>query len=550
MNKRENSIYRLILELAAIPSVSEAAGEENEIARFIYDRLQADPYFREHPDDLRLLPCEHDPLGRSCLFAMVRAERPTPRTVLLTGHLDVVDARAYGPLQEIAFDPEELTARIGELDLPPQVRSDLEAGNWLFGRGVADMRCGLALEIEYLLNAARNRAALLCNVALLLVPDEEANSRGMIDAVPHLRRMQDSGEARFLACINTEPTVGSDAEAGPTVYTGSIGKVNLFFLCLGRETHLGEYYQGLSAAPIISQINLTLDGNPEYADRLEGSIYPPYGCLRQPDLRKEYSASVVTKAAAYYSHLTVGKLPGDIIAEMRSAARQALQKTVERHAAFAERFTASRGREHTAPQWQPQVFSFAELQKRAEERMGIDVTALAKRNAEEAPGHFDIRDTALRLAERLVDALGLQGPLAVVGFLPPYYPHRLETADPARQHRLNELLRAAALESERGFERPVEFKKVFEGVSDLSYCGFKEGAGALTPLAENLPGWGTYYSLPGEDLAALDIPIANIGPIGRDVHKAYERLYLPYALRELPSLLDRAVRRIGQETSD
>jgi arginine utilization protein RocB len=547
MLELENAIYQLMLELASIPSVSESAQEESGIARFIRDRLRAEPYFRDHPDDLRLLPCEHDPLGRSCLFAMVRAEKPTARTVLLTGHLDVVDAEAYGPLRELAFDPEALTARIGELDLSPEARSDLESGDWLFGRGVADMRYGLALEIVYLLNAARNRAALPSNVALLLVPDEEANSRGMIDAVPHLRRMQDAGEARFLACINTEPTVGSEAEAGPTIYTGSIGKVNLFFFCLGRETHLGEYYQGLSAAPIASRINLTLDGNPEYSDRLDGSIYPPYGCLRQHDLREEYSASVMTKAAAFYSHLTVGKLPKEILTEIRAVARQALQETVDQHAAFAERFAASRGRPHTAPRRQPQVFSFAELRRYAEERTGTDVSAAAERLAGEAPAQLDLRDAAIRLVEQLVDSSGLRGPLAVVGFLPPFYPHRLGSAVPAHQQQLNEILRAAALESESGFARPVVFRAVFEGVSDLSYCGFKEGAAALAPLADNLPGWGQNYIIPLEDLSALDIPVANIGPVGRDAHKASERLYLPYALRELPSLLDRAVRSIGEK---
>jgi arginine utilization protein RocB len=560
-----DATYRLLLELAAIPSVSAAEGRELELARFIRDRLREEAWFRQHPEELRLLPCDRDPLGRSSLFAMVRAAAPTTRTVLLTGHLDVVDTRPYGPLRELAFDPEALTARIGELDLSEQAREDLETGQWLFGRGVADMKFGLALEIAYLIEASRDRATLPCNLALLLVPDEEANSRGMIDAIPHLRRMEASGEARFLTCINTEPTVGSESEAGPTIYTGSIGKLNPFFYCLGHETHVGEYYRGLSAGPIVAGINLLLDGNPEFCDRRDGRRYPPYGCLSQRDLREEYSASVMTKAAAYYSYHTVGKLPADILAEMRAVAGQALREAVERHARFAEQFGASRGGAASEPREQsssssraaphrrpgaqppPWCLSFAELQQHAARHRGIDPAPLSRQLAAEAPADRDLRESAIRLVERLIEESGLQGPLVVFGFLPPFYPHRLQSTDPGRQERLNRLLRSAAEGFAAEQHRSVEFREVFEGVSDLSYCGFGAGPEALAPLADNLPGWGQTYSIPLEELAALDIPVANIGPIGRDAHRASERLYLPYALRQLPGLLDRAVRCIGQE---
>ncbi|MCF7934780.1 MAG: M20/M25/M40 family metallo-hydrolase [Synergistales bacterium] len=541
--------YPLLLDLVSIPSVSPSGKEENRIAAFIRDRIAQEGYFREHPEDLRLLSCPHDALGRHCVFAMVRSTHETPRTVLLTGHMDVVDTDVYGPLRDLAFSPEELTKEIGKLDLSDQVRSDLESGEWLFGRGVADMKCGVAVELAYLMAAAKDPAALQANVAVLIVPDEENNSGGMLCAVPHLRRFRDEEGLRFLTCINTEPTVGTAETAGPTIYRGSIGKINPFFFCLGRETHVGEYYQGLSAAPIVSYINLMLDGNTKYADQFNDIAYPPYGCLKQHDLRDEYSASIMTRAAAFYSYLTVTKLPGQILEEMRGIAWEALQHTLERHKAFSGRFASMRGMEAAEPEWNPKVLSYGELKKEAEKEQGISVASIAAEIAEHSAGQLDEREMALRLVERLVDGCDLRGPLVVLGFLPPFYPHRANTGRSAADRQLDQVVDTLVTYAEQDTATAVETMDFFEGVSDLSYCGFQAGMQALEPLADNLPGWGRYYSFPVDDLVALDIPIVNIGPVGRDAHKVSERLHVPYAMEVLPRLLDKAVHLISEQVA-
>ena len=144
MKSRERDrLYRLFLDFVGIPSVSPCGESENRIARFIHDRLRELPYFDRHPGDLRLLPLEGDPHGRHLVFAIVRAERETADTVILTGHMDVVGVEGCGPLAQFAFQPEEYTRRLASAAITADARRDLESGEWLFGRGVADMKSGV-----------------------------------------------------------------------------------------------------------------------------------------------------------------------------------------------------------------------------------------------------------------------------------------------------------------------------------------------------------------------------------------------------------------------
>ncbi len=310
MDRYEGSnLYRLLTDLVKFRSVSPSREGENTIARFIFDTLSVQPYFRGHPEDVRLLPLDNDPLGRHFVFAVVKAPEPTAETVLLAGHMDVVGVQACGALAPFAFDPEEYTERIRAADISAEVRKDLETGEWLFGRGVADMKSGLAGGMELLMRAAGDSTGLGANIAFLAVPDEENNSCGMLSAASFLARIQKEEGLRFLACVMLEPTFAAGGEATPSMYLGSIGKINPFFFCAGKETHVGEYYEGFCAAPILSHINLMLDGNPEYMRTpfSAGPIRLSAVCAdgSPPGVFRDHNDT----GFAFYSYLTATRLP-------------------------------------------------------------------------------------------------------------------------------------------------------------------------------------------------------------------------------------------------
>ena len=68
----------------------------------------------------------------------------------------------------------------------------------------------------------------------------------------------------------------------------------------------------------------------------------------------------------------------------------------------------------------------------------------------------------------------------------------------------------------------------------MSELGFQDSREQLDFITSNLVGYKTDIKTPFESMIALDVPVINIGPIGKDAHKMTERVYLPYAFGVLP----------------
>ncbi|AER67384.1 peptidase M20 [Thermovirga lienii DSM 17291] len=545
VSTKGEDLYRFLLELVRIPSVSPGA-EENRIANFIKGVLQETPYFKEHPQDLMLVPMERDPFGRHILFAVVRAKPETSNTLILMGHMDVVDTSACGTLKDLAFDPEQYTKEIRKINLPPDARKDLESGEWLFGRGISDMKGGIATGVAMLCEAAWGNFSPGVNLAGLFVCDEENNSGGMLRAVSLLADLQEEG-LKFSGCIDLEPTFAGGGEGGPSIYLGSIGKINPFFYFVGKETHVGEYYEGLTAASMVSQLNVILDGNPKFADQLEGISYPPYGCMRQVDLRREYSATIMTKAIAFYSYLTASKMPREIMEEILHLSLEAQRRATEQYEKYAKEYIERNGSGGTIKKWEPKAFTYGKLFSMAREKLGEQKL---KKLIEEAlggcPKGSDEREKAFAMIEAIAEELDIQPPFSVVGILPPWYPHRTNLCRNKGEKLMRQTAQVVATEAQSKFGVNLKIRKMFEGVSDLSYCGFEGCAEDMEAVRDNLPGWGELYDFPGEALLKLDIPILSFGPHGKDAHKNTERIHVPYFLEVYPQLLKKAIDTIAE----
>lgn len=147
MNK--DRLYQDFIQLLHVPGIS---GTRSEVltAEKVLSLLEKMPYFQSHPAQLWRIPVPDDPLGRFDVAAYLELNPRAKKCVILSGHMDVVGVEEYGHLAELAFDPEALRERIAELPLSDEARRDLESGAWIFGRGTADMKLGLALGLELL----------------------------------------------------------------------------------------------------------------------------------------------------------------------------------------------------------------------------------------------------------------------------------------------------------------------------------------------------------------------------------------------------------------
>ena len=147
MNK--DRLYQDFMQLLHVPGIS---GTRSEVltAEKVLSLLEEMPYFQSHPAQLWRIPVPDDPLGRFDVAAYLELNPRAKKCVILSGHMDVVGVEEYGHLAKLAFDPEALRERIAELPLSDEARRDVESGAWIFGRGTADMKLGLALGLELL----------------------------------------------------------------------------------------------------------------------------------------------------------------------------------------------------------------------------------------------------------------------------------------------------------------------------------------------------------------------------------------------------------------
>jgi arginine utilization protein RocB len=543
----------LLSELVRIPSVT-GSPRENDAAGFIFSRLSELRYFKNNPAHIEMLPTplegdEERPLH--AVLARMMTGSPTKKTVVFIGHYDVVDVGVYGALAGYAFDPPALAARMAS--------EGYSAEEFIFGRGVMDMKCGVALEMELLRDFDNDRSLFDVNIIVIAVPDEENTNCGMRGAVSRLAELKRSEGLEYIAGIDTEPgEPGLPGASDQLVFLGSLGKLLAAFYCHGVAAHIGNYYNGLSAALLSAHIVRAAEGAPELADPYGGVCQPSWVCLENRILSDGYSVTVPERSVTYFNCFMAGKTPkdvaGDMMAVARIAARGAISQLAESHAALS--------RMGYAPQMNApadvRVLTFSDIWDMAAgafdggdpslrtHASGIlsKLSELGERGGIRAP---DIRDKGIAILEELIRISGVAPPFIAVGFLPPYIPAKTSLdGSPAS----NALLRATdRLISEARREHGVVLRKAefFAGLCDLSYLGVSGVIEDMRYFSKNCPLAEKLFRIPFNDMAEINMPVMNLSVCGHDAHRRTERLERDYSLRVLPQLIVSAVNMISEE---
>ena len=530
---------KLIEELVRIPSVTCSA-EEGRAADFIFERLSQLQYFKANPDQLAKVstPLEGDKRELFTIAARIMANKPTPKTVVFIGHYDVVDASAYGDLREIAFYPNALAERFAE-------EFGHERENLIFGRGSMDMKCGVALEMELLRDYDADPAMFDVNVIVLFVPDEENSGCGMRGAAGYLARLKAELGLEYLACIDTEPSeAGMSGTDTKLIFLGTLGKLLPTFYCRGAEAHVGNYYEGLSAALLCAKVVSIAEGNPDLADPLRGVCYPSWTCLKQRTLEESYSVTVPNRSVAYFNCLVTTKTPSLVLQEMAGIAKSAGERAVFEMQESHDKLSLL-GYTPGIAKRNVRVITFAEVFEMGSLLYEGGREALSRYAEDFTMNHTsgDARDRGVALIERLVEIGHIEPPFIAVGFLPPYNPPRTSMEVPHVVRAVDRVIGEAKTEFVVEMEK-VEF---FAGISDMSFTGFTGTDADVEAYRKNCPCWGTLFSVPFEAMQAIDIPVLNIGPAGHDAHKKTERLEKGYSLDVLPKLLAATVRALSEE---
>ena len=541
---------KLLKELVSIPSITGSTGE-NRAADFVCERLSELRYFRENPGHLARVPAALPGESRELhtIAARMMARIATKKTVVFVAHYDVVDVGVYGDLRDFAFDADELAARLDPDEFGGQTASDIRSGGFIFGRGVMDMKCGLALEMELLRDYDHDRSLFDVNVIVLVVPDEENTGGGMRGAARYLAELKKNEGLEYIAGIDTEPSEPGlpDAE-NQLIFMGTMGKLLPFFYCRGVEAHVGNYYRGVSAALMSSHVVVAAEGAGELADPCDGDCQPSWICLEQRILAEGYSVTVPSRSIVYFNCFATKKSPADVLGEMCAVAKRAADETTGQVAKSHEAVSRM-GYKPGIRAFDIRVLTFGELFDRAAAVCKGGADALASIVSQIAHGNTvpDLRDRGIGIVEELIRISSIEPPFIAVGFLPPFNPQKTSLDGAPRS---GVVVRAAARvidEAREKFGVRIDRAGFFAGLSDMSFMGWsgtREDADAFT---RNCPGGNALLDIPFDLMREIDMPIVNLGPCGYDAHKKSERLERRYSLETLPHLLVYLVNAISEE---
>lgn len=542
MDLNSSRIIELTKELVEIRSVVGTL-EENHVSERLYEILSLLPYYQENPEDLFFVDNVEDPLKRKSLMAVLKGRKETnKKAVVLIGHIDTVGISDYGALEPYATKPEQLMEKLNDLELPSAVKKDLQSGEYLFGRGVLDMKSGVSMITHLLETASRDLNDFSGNLVACFVSDEEGNSKGMLSCVPKLVEIKEKEGFQYTVALDTDYTSTRTLhDKNRYLYAGTVGKLMPSFYIVGKETHVGDPFGGLDANELAAELVRNINLNVDLSDESMGEVTVPPVTLRMRDLKPEYSVQTNRDAEVYFNYSTHGITPDEVLKQLKSVAEKSfenvLRKLQTQYDVFTERMQLPQG---TLP-WRVLVMTYEELFSEVEETVK-DLPARMNSFAENllSSGITDEREVSMFMAKELTKLSGRKEPLMLLYFSPPYYPHMAITGETETEKKLLRVLEGF---TDNSSEHPVVFRKFYPYISDLSYFSLPKNE-AVDALKKNMPGFSVSYKLPLEEIRKLSLPVANIGPYGFDAHQYTERIEKEYSFHKLPGIFLNTVLRL------
>ena len=494
-------------------------------------------------------------------WGLVKGNGGSRKTIILTGHYDVVDTEEYGNERALAYDVEkwENLVKSGNVlpGMPDEVKEDFLSGDWMFGRGTADMKGGLSVGLVLLdwygkiVAEAEGKARSMAvseaevaselgdasgisgNLLFVTVPDEEGYSAGMRGAVPFLNEVKERFDLEYTALIDLEPA--SMENGAKTIYTGSVGKTMPAVLVQGVKAHVLNCFHGVSSLGVLSSFFMKTELAPEFAEKSTAEICPPptWFCLR--DRKEGYDVSVPFRAGGYMSMLGFEKTSDEVIKRLKALGRESFEEYAR---GMEEKWKAVNCSPFKCPgaaaAAEAEVLTVSELLAYCRKEQGEAFTTWFSETYKAQKVRLDKGETnfpsaTLDFMEQLLNQSKISGPVMLFGFAPPFYP----AVDSGEEGKLlfEEMKKAAEKEGVS-----LKCHEYFCGISDLSYCGGMDKE-ELAAYAAQTPLWGSAYAMDIEAMARLKIPSMLFGPWGKDIHTRWERVNKASLYEKTPAVL-------------
>ena len=257
--------------------------------------------------------------------------------------------------------------------LPETVQAQLESDDWLFGRGVLDMKSGVASNLYLLTHYASHPELLDGNIVFIAECDEEDGSHGILSALKTLKRWQAEEGFEYVAAINSDFVAPAhEGDENRYIYKGTVGKLLPSFFITGEETHVGSAFDGLDPNFIAAELTRQISYNPDLCDVAFGEATLPPVSLKQTDLKPSYTVQTALSAYVYYNFFVHSWSPDEVLELLKAQAETAFRNAFETFRVRYRRYGEVSSRPGREISWEPRVYTYDEMDRLLKEAHGED----------------------------------------------------------------------------------------------------------------------------------------------------------------------------------
>jgi arginine utilization protein RocB len=534
-----DQVKELTIELVRTPSIVRSEGEL-VLGDKIISILMEIPYFKTHPENIRKIPIPGDKWNRFSVLAWIDGHEKSEDTVILLSHYDTVPVEDFGHLKKFAFDPEVLTKHYQKED------EAVDDGEWLYGRGILDMKSGVASNLAVLKAFTEKRETLKGNLVFLACPDEEAIGIGAITASSSIRKLAKEKSFNYVGLINSDYTTARyPGDSSRYVYYGTIGKYLVSFFIKGIPSHVGEVFRGLDSNLISSELVRLIDLNTELCDELDGEFTPPPVTLKQKDLKPSYDVQSPFLSHLYFNVYSHGMTSNEIIGKMRHFASDAMNQVLMKVNMEYRKYCEKKKVPFHSIDYKTNILTFEEL---------VNLTSkLSVRQFEESQESttfvkpdMDLPELSMEIVHQLWNQAEIKDdePSIVIYLAPPYFPRINMDGLSEKQRCFMEAVEESISEVNSQFNEQIRSRKFYPYISDMSWFGISEDEDSCASIRNNMAGWGSLFSVELDEMRQMDMPVVNIGPYGFDAHGPKERVETYYSFEVVPAMINKTISRL------
>lgn len=530
--------------LHTITSTGTVLEKNNEL--FFKNWFQSVPYLKKHPEHCGFYGVRNDSLERKVAWALLKGNGD--KTVVAIHHTDTAGIEDFGIFSEYAYEPEVLEKQFLKADVSfnEDVKEDLNSGNWMFGRGASDMKSGGSIELS-LFEQYSEKETFEGNLLLLAVPDEENLSAGMRSAAFLLKELKERLSLDYVLMLNAEPHERTDGNQ-ITLYDGSVGKIMPIVLVRGKLAHVAQVYSGLNPINLLSAIVRKTELNPDFIEKEGNTVTPPPTWLYFKDRKETYDVSLPGFAGGYLSLLSLTSSPKEILEKLKTLCEGAFCEVISSIESSFEKFTKLKDISISDLKLQPKVMFYSELIKVLSDENEEGFLDELRKHQTMLEGQIDngelsIAEGAYKLMEESIKYCSDLSPMVVIALAPPYYPSA-NNSMVKRESNIGTVIEEARAYAKAKSGCNIYVQNYFTDISDLSYAMFTSDFENIDYIENNMLFWGKLYYIPLDVIKELSMPVLNVGPWGKDLHKLTERVNKKDLYENTPELMDFIIKKM------